>query len=89
MKTTPTTTQDPIELERTNKWQRLQEKRKQSIADHCLSHTQTSLDELLEPVERKDFDILDLTVVDEAHKLVYCYVPRVSTMKADVWTWIF
>ena len=48
------------------------------MQDHCL-HATPSLEQLLNPAERRLFDLLDLTIVDEFHHLIYCYVPRVCS----------
>ena len=71
----PEVTKDPVR-EREVQWLQRQEDRRKKMQDHCL-HANPSLEQLLNPAERRLFDMLDLTIVDESHQLIYCYVPRV------------
>jgi hypothetical protein len=71
----PEVTKNPIS-ERELQWLQRQEDRRRRMQDHCL-HATPSLEQLLNPTERRVFDLLDLTIVDESHQLIYCYVPRV------------
>ena len=71
----PEVTKNPIS-ERELQWLQRQEDRRRGMQDHCL-HAKPSLEQLLNPTERRVFDLLDLTIVDESHQLIYCYVPRV------------
>jgi hypothetical protein len=57
-------------------WEEQQHNRRMHIRNHCPKSGST-LDEVLNQPHFSDYDFMDLAIVDEAHKLIYCGVPKV------------
>ena len=66
-----------LELDDAEPWQRLQDQRRQLVRDACHGDVGPSLDDLLTRPLKNTEDLLDVTLVDDTHKLIYCYVPKV------------
>jgi hypothetical protein len=77
--TVPSTTQQPTTTTTTkwrSAWEELQHNRRMRIRNQCPKNGKT-LDEVLNQPHFSDYDFMDLAIVDEAHKLIYCGVPKV------------
>ena len=57
-------------------WEEQQHSRRMRIRNQCPKSGKT-LDEVLNQPHFSDYDFMDLAIVDEAHKLIYCGVPKV------------
>ena len=63
------------EMERV-KWHQVQDERKQLVTDNCKRDMMT-LERALNRTSKSGYDFLDLALVDESHKIIYCAAPKV------------
>ena len=66
------------------KWMQNQRQRRRHLASRCKSGSNLTLEHLLTRPLTNGYDLLDLTIVDDAHKLIYCYVPKVRKIFTSI-----